>query len=69
MANTNLLPCEIVHTGISQEKLTTNTKEYWEILNSTCKDKICAVDINDYFYFIKGITETEDVSLAVENKL
>lgn len=46
---------------------TTNTKEYWKILNSTCKDKKCAVDVNDYFSFIKGIAETEDESLAVEN--
>lgn len=46
---------------------TTNTKEYWKILNSTCKDKKCAVDINDYFNFIKGISETEDESLAVDN--
>lgn len=48
---------------------TTNTKEllYWNILNSTWKDKKCAVDINDYFNFMKGITENEDESLAVEN--
>lgn len=47
---------------------TTNIKEllYWNILNSTWKDKKCAVDINDYFSFIKGITETEDESLVVE---
>lgn len=38
-------------------------------LNSTCKDKKCAVDVNDYlvFNFIKGITETEDESLAVND--
>lgn len=46
---------------------TTNTKEYWKIFNSTCKDKKCAVDVNDYCSFIKGIAETEDESLAVEN--
>lgn len=46
---------------------TTNTKEYWKILNSTCKDKQCAVDVNDYFSFIQGIAETEDESLIVEN--
>lgn len=48
---------------------TTNIKEllYWNILNSTWKDKKCAVDINDYFNFMKGITENEDESLAVEN--
>lgn len=35
---------------------TTNTKEYWKILNSIYKDKICAIDINDYLNCIKGIT-------------
>lgn len=44
-----------------------NTKKFWKILYSTCKDKKCAIVINDYFNFIKGITESEDESFAVEN--
>lgn len=53
--------------GITEKMKNTNTKEYWKNLNSIYKDKICAIDINDYLNCIKGITLTEDESLALEN--
>lgn len=51
--------------GITEKMKNTNIPK--KILNSIYKDKICAIDINDYLNCIKGITLTEDESLAVEN--
>ena len=37
------------------ELRSTNSKEYWKILNSTNKNKKCAVDVNEMFQFMKDL--------------
>ena len=46
---------------------TTNSKEYWKILNSTNTDSKCTADINDMFLFFKRVNEGDENDDNAEN--
>ena len=44
-----------------------NPEDYWKILNSTNKNKKCAVDINEMYTFMKDINKTDSEELTPSN--
>ena len=44
-----------------------NPEDYWKILNSTNKNKKCAVDINEMYTFMTDINKTDSEELTPSN--